>query len=281
MGKVFGVILPHMRAFGGVRRFLEVGQCLTRLTDETDENQKHQVIYFVGEMSDLTWYGDKAKPRVRSWNETPYNVDVLLIGDPTPQCASKISHVAKHTHVFYWVIAGGEYLDMYRKIYANEHPRLHFIVNNRVFLKHFPKAFLCEGGVNTRLFKIHRKLRVGYYAGRGRIKGEPIIVESLKDLPHVKLVPIAGHTTQELVTVYQKLDYFVAWEAREGWSNTAAEALACGVPVVSNGVNVEPFSNRVILVDDLRAFFESPMHDFSWQETTDKLVNIFNLTGVL
>jgi len=271
--KVFGVILPHMRAFGGVRRFLEIGTCLTRLG--------HQVIYFVGEVSDLKWYGDKAKPRVRSWNETPYNVDIMLIGDPTNACAGKLSHVVGHTQVFFWVIAGGEYRAMYEKIYKTESKRLHFIVNNRVFLKHYPKSYLCEGGVNTHLFKSTRKLRVGYYAGRGRIKGEPTIVDALYDVPQVKLIPIQGRTSQELVLIYNSLDYFVAWEGREGWSNTAAEALACGVPVVSNGCNVEPFSNRVILVDDLREFFTQPMGDFSWQETTDKLLNIFKLTGAM
>lgn len=262
-----------MRAFGGVRRFLEVGTCLTQ--------RGHQVIYFVGEVSDLKWYGDKAHPRVRNWNEIPYNVDIMLIGDPTSACAGKLTHVAKHTQVFFWVIAGGQYLDMYRKIYATESDRLHFVVNNRVFMKHFPKAYLCEGGVNTRLFKISRKLRVGYYAGRGRIKGEPIIINALKNVPHVKLVPIQGYTSHELVGIYQSLDYFVAWEGREGWSNTAAEALSCGVPVVSNGCNVEPFSNRVILVDDLREFFLQPMSEFSWDETTNKLMRVFELAGAL
>ena len=273
-GKVFGIILPHMRAFGGVRRFLEVGTQLTL--------RGHQVLYFVGEKSDLNWFGSKVRPRVRSWNETPYNVDIMLIGDPTPQCAGKLSHVASHTHVFFWVIAGGDYLKMYRKIYETESDRLHFLLNNRVFLKYFPdKSFLCEGGVNTRLFRIDRKLKVGYYAGRGRIKGEPEIINALKDLPHIKLMPIEGMTSPELVKKYQELDYFVAWETREGWSNTAAEALSCGVSVVSNGRNVEPFANRVITVDDLKQFFSEPMADYSWQVVTDKLEKIFLDVGAM
>lgn len=272
-GKMFGIILPHMRAFGGVRRFLEVGTCLTL--------RGHQVIYFVGEKSDLTWFGSKSKPRVRSWNETPYNVDIMLIGDPTPQCASKLSHVAPHTNVFVWVIAGGDYLKMYRKIYDTESDRLHFLVNNRVFLKYFPNAHLCEGGVNTRLFRIDRQLKVGYYAGRGSIKGEPEIVKALSDLKHVKLIPIQGLTSPELVRKYQTLDYFVAWESREGWSNTAAEALSCGIPVVSNGCNVEPFSDKVIVVDDLREFFNEPMAAFAWERITDNLEKIFCGVGLL
>jgi len=270
---MFGIILPHMRAFGGVRRFLEIGTHLTQ--------RGHQVIYFVGEKSDLSWFGDKVRPRVRSWNETPYNVDIMLIGDPTPQCVSKLTHVEAHTQVFLWVIAGGEYLNMYRSIYNMESERLHFVVNNRVFLKYFPKAHMCEGGVNTRLFRRGRKLKVGYYAGRGKSKGEPDIVSALSDLKSIDLIPIQGKTSHELVKVYQNLDYFVSWETREGWSNTSAEALACGVPVVSNGVNVEPFENRVIVVGDLRAFFQDPMRDFSWGETTDKLIHIFELTGAL
>jgi len=45
--------------------------------------------------------------------------------------------------------------------------------------------------------------------------------------------------------------------------------------VVTNGVNTEPYANRVIKVDNLREFFTDPMKEFSWERIADKLLEIF------
>jgi hypothetical protein len=121
---------------------------------------------------------------------------------------------------------------------------------------------------------------VGYYAGRGALKGEDAIVSALSGVPHVELVPIAGLSHRDLVEAYSSLNYFVAWESREGWSNTAAEALSCGVPVVTNGVGCEPFLDRCITVPDLRRFFERPLHEFSWEVVCMKLADIWKRDGL-
>jgi len=65
----------------------------------------------------------------------------------------------------------------------------------------------------------------------------------------------------------------------------AAEALASGLTVVTNGANCEPFIKRTIVVRDLRGFFSNPknrqirksysMKDFSWEAVSDKLLEIF------
>ena len=68
----------------------------------------------------------------------------------------------------------------------------------------------------------------------------------------------------------------MAWESRGGGTcNTAAEAIASGLTVVTNGVNTEPYANRVIKVDNLREFFTDPMKEFSWDRIADKLLEIF------
>ena len=62
-----------------------------------------------------------------------------------------------------------------------------------------------------------------------------------------------------------------------GFAGTVAEALACGLPVVTNGNCCAPFIDKVIVVKDeeaLRSFFEDPMKDFTWEKTVDNLLKI-------
>lgn len=254
-----GILLPHMRAFGGVRRFLEVGNHLVKLN--------WSVGYYVGEFSDTSWFGQAILGDISHWND-PFNVPIMLVGDPP-----SFKHLIRcysSTSIYIWVIAGGDYTKAYQD-YHKENPKARFLINNRSFRSDFPYATLLEGGVNTDFFKPVNKIRVGYYAGRGSTKGESHIVESLSPLPSVELVPIQGMSSEQVREVFSTLKYFVAWEQRPGWSNTSAEALACGVPVVTNGINCEPFADRCIVVKDLRKFFESPMDEFSWRGVANKL----------
>ena len=83
----------------------------------------------------------------------------------------------------------------------------------------------------------------------------------------------------ELAEAYRNGDYFVSWEKEGGFSNTSAEALASGLPVVTNGNNCEPFIDKVIVVKSLREFFTSPsflspMADNTWEKTVDNLLKI-------
>jgi hypothetical protein len=254
-----GILLPHMRAFGGVRRFLEVGNHLVKLNWD--------VRYSVGEFSDTSWFGQDILGRICHWND-PFNIQIMLVGDPPS--FKHLSRCYPSTAIYIWVIAGGEYTKAYRD-YHKENPKARFLINNRSFRNDFPYATLLEGGVNTDFFKPIDKIRVGYYSGRGSTKGESHIVESLSSLPYLEPVPIQGLSSEQVRNVFSTLKYFVTWEQRAGWSNMAAESLACGVPVVTNGVNVEPFVDRCIVVKDLRKFFESPMEEFSWSVLAKKL----------
>jgi len=252
-----GAILPHLKAFGGVRRFLEVGQVLM--------SRGHDYRVFSKEPGGLDWF-DYAGP-IEGWDRI--EADVLLIGDPP---SFRVLDRADGK-VYVWVIAGGHYTKQYKAVEG----RYSILLNNRIFLEEFPNARLCEGGVNTDRFKPNT-LRVGYYAGRGSIKGEQQIIRTLGDV--VKLVPIQGYSDAELPFVYRSLDYFVCAETRDGWPNTAAEALACGVPVVSSSRNTLPFAGRVIQVESLRGFFERPMSEFSWSQVCDRLEEIWREDGL-
>lgn len=278
----FGLVVPHLRMFGGVRRFLELHQWL--------EKAGHRAQIFTGEHSDTRWFDREVVPYgLRDLVDIPQaaEVEIWIVGDPPT--FRVLNGITKPTYIY--VIAGGVYTQQYLKLYNEQRPNVKFLLNNRVFQPSFPNARLCEGGVNTNVFRTwwepntspSRVPRVGYYKGRGRIKGEDLIVKALATAP-VQLIPLEGLTTYQLVNAYRDLSYFVCWEQRPGWANMAAEALACGCTVITNGVNVEPFIDRCIVLQDeraLREFFTvSPMEDFSWENTTKRFLQILRDDGL-
>lgn len=263
-------IVPHLLPFGGIRRFLEVGNVMTaRGHDYTIYAKEAPVGARIA-----TWMDYHGK--FLGWEEAEFTfeADVVLIGDPSTLEVLEDPTVTISGKVCVWVIAAGieSFLEEYKKA---ENWGFTMILNTSLYRKHFPTARICAGGVNTSTFT-PKTMRVGYYAGRGNHKGEPHIIESLEGLKHVIPVAIMGLDTPNLVKVYKSLDYFVCSENRPGWSNMAAEAIACGIPVVSDSKNTDLFSDRVINVKDLRAFFESPMEDFSWEKVCDKLLEIWS-----
>jgi len=268
-----GAVLPHLRAFGGVRRFCELGNVLVnRGIDYT--------LYVRGGSDYPTWFNYKGK--IKAWPKQ-IKTDYLLIGDPP--CFKVLKRVKGR--IFIYVIAGGKYKAMYKKQYG----RYPFIINNRVFKQYFPKSHLIEGGVNIHTFKpkrlpsVNGDPKVLYYDGIGRHKGASYIRQELSDNKEINLIGLRGLGNKELVKAYQRGDFFVSWESRAGWSNCSAEALACGLTVVTNGANCQPFIDKVIRVNNLKEFFSHSqnlkirkirdMNEFSWEKVTDKLLKVF------
>jgi len=270
-----GIILPHLKPFGGVRRFLEVAQHLT--------TRGHDTTIYTASVDNVDWASLWAKLQFSSLGKEKNISDeeIVLIGDPPS--FKYLAHAKRAKGIYVWVIAGGEYTAMYQALHDKQDPKTHFLLNNRAFQKDYAKARLCEGGTNTDFFTPKPKRRVGYYVGSGRVhvKGEPHIEAELGKLSCVELVPLRGMSSEELRDAYRSLDWFVSWETRTGWSNTAAEALACGVPVVTSGKNCEPFSDLVIKVDDLAKFFTDPMRAMSWSKVVDRLEAIWREDGLV
>jgi len=252
-----GAILPHLRIYGGVRMFLELGNVFV----------KRGIDYtlFVNESKKCDWLDFKGK--IEDWSNI--EADYIIIGDPPsfrvlPKVKGKI---------FIYVIAGGQYLKSYASVYG-KYP---FILINRIFTKYFPKAHIIEGGVNTEWFH-PRKRKVLFYNNPRPYKGAAYIKEQLGDLENVELIGVGNLSNKGLAEAYRKGDYFVSWESREGWSGTGGQAVASGITVVTNGFNCEPFRDRVIVVENLREFFVDPMKEFSWERVADKLLQLFENT---
>ncbi len=262
-------IVPHLQCFGGIRRFLEIGNCMVDFgIDYTIYPRKEKI---------CEWFDYRGKVGDCSRIEADY---VMASYPPDFKILSRVKG-----KVFIYVLAGGKYIPMYKQLYG-KYP---FILNNRVFLKPFPGSHLVEGAVNIHRFRpgvyiIREKPRVLYF-DKGT-KGAEHIHSSLAGIDGIKLVSFKGLNDSKLVKLYQSADFFVSWENRPGWSNTAAEALACGLTVVTSGKNCEPFIDKVIVVQDLRQFFLDPenrktrvresMDMFSWEKTVNKLLEIFH-----
>lgn len=255
-----GAVLPCLDKRGGVRHFLEVGNELIRRGYD-------YTVFTPPEHQTQDWFDYKGK--IADWR---YGIkaDKILVGDPllfpaiTKMCGE----------VFIWVLGSGPYKEMYDPYYG-KYP---FILINRWFLKDYPKAHLCELGVNTKHFK-PKKRKVLFYSGgeRGLHKQGHIIYNALKDIKNIELIELANLDNKKLAEAYRNGDYFVSWEMEGGFSNTSAEALASGLPVVTNGNNCEPFIDKVVVVEDeeaLRSFFKDPMKENTWEKTVDNLLKI-------
>lgn len=263
-----GAVLPHLGQFGGIRRFMEIGNCMV--------DRGHDFVIFSNKEKHCNWF--KFKGRIVSQDRI--RADYILIGDPP--CFKVLPRVKGKVYIY--VIAGGRFLNGYKNAYG-KYP---FILNNRVFRKWFPDSHLIEGGVNIHHFhpptssKSHSGLRVLYYERKG--KGADYIKRSLRGIRGIDLIGLKGLDDSQLLARYQNADFYVTWESRPGWCNMCAEALASGLTVVGNGVNCEPFSDGIIKVKDLRHFFENPSHwakrkqypmgGFSWEHVVDKLIKM-------
>ena len=263
-----GAITPHLECFGGIRRFLEIGNCMV--------DRGHEFIIFSKRGRQCGWF--KFKGRFAGWDRI--RADRILIGDPPSfRVLPRV-----HGKAYVYVLAGGKFLAGYKSAYG----RYPFILNNRVFKKWFPKSKLVEGGVNINHFRPpilprpHSGTRVIYYERGG--KGADFIKRSLRGIKGLEVAGLRGLNNDQLLKKYRSADFYVAWESRPGWCNMAAEALASGLTVVGNGINCEPFINGIIKVKNLRKFFENrsnwskrrayPMNEFSWERVCDKLMKI-------
>jgi hypothetical protein len=266
-------LLPHVKCFGGVRRFIELGNVLT------DQGHDFKIA--------------SANPQWEGWMEKRFPIvslddnlvaDHIWSGHATDGFFRLTFSSRFQGKRWMWIIASS---DAYTSAYVrgiHNYAWSGAFANNGKFQSRYEKLpidlHVVQGGINTDFFRT-KKFKVGYYNARGRgHKNTEYIESSCKGLEHVELVPISGLFNEDLMRAYQSLDYLVSWEAHGGWCNTAAEALSCGVSIVTNGVNCEPFIEHVTVVKDLRQYFVnlgSRMDKFSWKSAAKKVVDIMGI----
>ncbi len=263
------VVLPSLGVFGGIRRFLELGEIWTR--------RGHAVALFL-----------PAAPEARPWipftgpihplRELPRGSwDAVISPDPELLLSS---HAPGALRVYYSVLerapSEARAIRAADLVLANSSGMLRYLARRGV------PAENAVGGVNVEWFRppapdprtarrpgesrrvavygrLSRKRKGTWVAARAVERasldsGVPVAL-SLFDsppagteppkLPRALRIPhrwVLDPSQRELADLYRSADLFVSAERRAGWCNTAAEAMACGTAVVCTRSGTEDFA---------------------------------------
>ncbi|MEX1241922.1 MAG: glycosyltransferase family 4 protein [Cyclobacteriaceae bacterium] len=263
---ILGVILPHTKIFGGVKRFFEIGNILIA--------KGHQFMVFTPDAQPPDWFDFKG-PVLKLDGIAAYSMDVLFTTEP-----GFLDHVEKATtrlRIFYAVLQR-RYIKkvVARKdliIFANSGRLYQYLGGERK-----STLFRCIGGIDTEKFYFRKKrvkpsgdpLVVLVY-GRfyRKKKGTLLVVKACEALYRkgykMKLLLfdapvdeaarkkveaftcklpfqfVVDYPVGRVAELYHQADLFVSAERNAGWSNTSAEAMACGVPVIATRSGTEDF----------------------------------------
>ncbi len=316
-------LLPHVEVFGGVRRYLEIGNEFSK--------RGHQYVLFHPEGSKPDWLEFKGvtKP-LSSLGEESFDVGLCSEYSILPYFEKLEARVKS----FYFVLEGHK---QEREVTQQNYL---FLGNSegicrRIERKYRVSCFRAPGGVNSEFFRpVEREARTDEFRilcyGRvyRRRKGVRQVIRAVEGLrrkyPRIKLVlfdSLVGDDRRDprpmiktrlphefhldlpqnrMAWLYSQADIFVSGERRAGWSNTAAEAMACRIPVVCTRSGTRDFAVhgqtalvvpfpypsllrrqvvRLIADEGLRlrlakAGYEK-IRGFSWSSLVDRLEELF------
>ena len=269
-------VLPHVEVFGGVRRYLEIGNEFSR--------RRHDFVLFHPTGSRPQWleFKGRVKP-FSSLEEESFDVGLCSEYSVLPQF-EKLKARAKF---FYFLLSGHKFeKEVIRRDYF-------FLGNSegmcrRIEKKYHVLCFRAKGGINQEIFypmkreKQTNEFRILSY-GRlyKRRKGILYIIRAAERLqkkyPPIRLLlfdSLVGEEKKDprqmiqtsvpyefyldlpqsrMAWLYSQADVFVSAERRAGWSNTTAEAMACCIPVVCtpSGTRDFAFHGKTALVTPL------------------------------
>jgi glycosyltransferase involved in cell wall biosynthesis len=253
-----GVILPHTRLYGGVKRFIELGKIFSA--------KGHTFTLYTPDGIPPNW--TTANLRVATFEAlAEEELDVLFITD------RKNKEILLNSKARYKIFYHVSLTHKSRKMVRDK--RLHIFACSSNVARYDKwvfgvKPFLAAGGIDTARFfpqKIVQAREDGIFTilmyGRlsEKIKGTRLIVKACERLypkyPNLRLllfdtpvnasmakaiedfktnVPfdfILNHPVEQNLSIFHRADLFVAAEKGAGWANTVAEAMASGIPVVS------------------------------------------------
>ncbi len=262
-------ILPHVEVFGGVRRYIELGNALVR--------RGHGFTLFTPEGAPPAWL--PLAGAVRPFSELGNGTfDVGLCSEYS--ILEHFDRLRARQKFFYFVLEGHK---REREVARRD---LRFLGNSEGICRRMESRYriTCHrapGGVNPaifhpldpsereartdgefrvlvygRIYKHRKGVDAALRAVEGLFRTRPglrlILFDSLvgKDRidprPLVRTrVPVEFHLDlpqDRMAWLYSRGDVFVSAERRAGWSNTVAEAMACGLPVVCTPSGTRDFA---------------------------------------
>jgi glycosyltransferase involved in cell wall biosynthesis len=257
----FAAMLPGVGVFGGIRRFIEIGNELVR------RGHTYTLYHPKGDAPKWLPFDGEVRP---SADLSKAHHQILLCNDPPS--LDLFAKAQADLKCFYFV---GEKMPNEGSI--SRSPDWTILANStgvrdRLRRKYGVLAETVIGGINLDVFNPQEHGDSDHYRvltfGRlsRRTKGVPIVLSAVESFARsvarkkgarpVKLVlfdhigqhnerdprkeiqcsiPYEFHVNlgqEELAELYSSCDVFVSAERRAGWANTTVEAMACGVPVV-------------------------------------------------
>lgn len=256
-----GVLVPGVGVFGGVRRFLEVGNELVR------RGHRYTLYHSGGNPPDWMSFAGEVRP-LEALADARH--DVLVTNDSA--LFSRFGSAPARLKIFYFA---GKRIVNERGIVRSG---WHIVANSENMHRYLRRRYRIDadravGGINLEVFRPYDVPRPDGDAFRvatfGRLsrssKGVPIVLRAVEGFARafekrsgraVKLVLFdhvgEGHEADpregfrcdvdhewhlnlsqpDLARLYSGCDLFVNAEKRGGWANTVIEAMACGCPVV-------------------------------------------------
>jgi len=316
-------LLPHVEVYGGVRRYLELGNEFAR--------RGHSFVLFHPEGDKPAWLDFQAETRpFSSLPDDSFDVGLCSEYSILPQ----FEGLRASSKYFYFVLEGHKReKEVVRK-------KFNFLGNSegicrRMERKYGVQCHRAPGGVNARIFhpateKPSRETINILCYGRiyKRRKGVKHVIRAVESLypayPRLRLVffdTLVGADRRDprpliktevphdfylnlpqdrMAWLFSQADIYVGAEVRAGWSNTAAEAMACRLPVIctKSGTRDFAFHDRTALVvafphpfflrSEIRRLIEDPalkeriaaagyekIQEFKWEALAEKLLKIF------
>lgn len=258
-----GVILPNCRLFGGVRRFFELGEIFIQ--------EGHQMYIFTLDGIGPDWFQFSGTVEKLD-NLHQYPLTLLFITEPVfltnlvnapatfkvfyhvgPRASLK--NVLKHKDIFIFSNSTNMYL-YDKKKYGIETIKAIGGVHipeeaKEISSNQNPFVIMCYG----RLSRKGKGTNIVVKAAEGlHKKGLPVSLllfdspldekgrKQLLDFkPKLPFEFIIDHPVNENAALLKRANVFVAVEKKGGWSNTAAEALAAGVPLIASNTGTNDF----------------------------------------
>lgn len=293
----FAVILPHTLLFGGVRRFFELGEIFLR--------NGHQMFIFTPEGKSPDWFTFSGTVDKLS-NLPDYSLDCLFMTEPVflPDMLkasarlkifyhvgprASLTEVLKHKEIIVFSNSTNMYLHNKKK-YGIETVKalggVHIPATAKeIKLPQDPFIIMCYGRLSRKgkgtgivvkaaekLFKQGNNVKLVLFDAPLDEKGRQQIADFK---PKVPFEFIIDHPVEKNEALFKRADVFVAVEKKGGWSNTAAEALSAGIPLVASNTGTNDF-----LIDGVTGL-KVWRHPFFVRRAIQKLMNDIELQKTL
>lgn len=323
-------LLPHVEVFGGVRRYLEIGNALVR--------KGHRFVLFTPEGVPPSWlkFSGEVRP-FRALGEESFEVGMCS----EYSIVDEFDRLPAETRWFYFVLEG------HKREKEIAHRDYRFLGNSegicrRMELRYPITCHRAPGGINPGIFhpaapaeveprpegefrvlcsgRIYKRrkgvdkviraveglyrtnpgLRLIFFdtlVGREKVDPRPLIKTPVPHEFHIDL------PQDRMAWLFSRADVYVGAERRAGWSNTAAEAMACGLPVICTPSGTRDFAvdgvtalvaplampfllrrriRRLMADEPLRARLAraglAKIRDFTWDFLAARLEGIFGRT---